>query len=104
MWVAAALSGWVVLGTIHRLVEIEAEEIELNRVEREMRWHAAAVKEVEERKSSRAIELENSSASTSDCKKCRYYHGVNYYGNFFVCGMYPYGMENCPDWEPFSNE
>ena len=35
------------------------------------------------------------------CQGCQHYHGRMYGGNFFVCGMHPYGMEadHCPDWE-----
>jgi hypothetical protein len=35
------------------------------------------------------------------CVGCRHYHGQEYNGVMFVCGMYPYGCESekCPDWQ-----
>jgi phage-related protein len=35
------------------------------------------------------------------CIGCRHYHGQEYNGVMFVCGMHPYGCqdEKCPDWE-----
>jgi hypothetical protein len=35
------------------------------------------------------------------CVGCRHYHGQEYNGVMFVCGMHPYGCEDekCPDWQ-----
>ncbi len=35
------------------------------------------------------------------CEGCDHYHGQTYGGNFLVCGMHPYGVqdEHCPDWQ-----
>ena len=33
------------------------------------------------------------------CSNCVHYHGRSYNGNHLVCGMHPYGEEDCPDFE-----
>ncbi|MGK7897184.1 MAG: hypothetical protein AB4372_27100, partial [Xenococcus sp. (in: cyanobacteria)] len=33
------------------------------------------------------------------CLNCINYHGKSYQGNILVCGMHPYGEEDCPDFE-----
>ena len=33
----------------------------------------------------------------NNCLKCSWFHGQAYGGNFLVCGMHPYGKEDCPD-------
>lgn len=100
MWGVTALVATAFIAVSHRLVEIEAEEQELKRVEREIRWRAS-MREVEEGRALRAALSESlAEESLSDCASCCYYHGVNYYGNRLVCAMHPSGLENCPDWEP----
>lgn len=35
------------------------------------------------------------------CSGCKHFHGTEYNGVMFVCGMHPYGVseDKCPDWE-----
>lgn len=33
------------------------------------------------------------------CTKCKYWHGQVHGNNLLVCGLHPYGRENCPDFE-----
>ncbi len=35
----------------------------------------------------------------SGCRECKNLHGQVYGGNLLVCGLHPYGQENCPDYE-----
>ena len=49
---------------------------------------------------------EDCSNSTKDnrkirdgCRGCSHLQGKVYGGNLFICGMHPYGQENCQDYE-----
>ena len=35
----------------------------------------------------------------SGCRGCQNLHGQVYGNNLLVCGLHPYGQENCPDYE-----
>ncbi len=37
--------------------------------------------------------------SFAGCSNCINYHGKSYQGNLLVCGMHPYGEEDCPDFK-----
>ncbi len=41
--------------------------------------------------------LKSNSEVPTNCLKCSWFHGQIYGGNFLVCGMYPYGKEDCSD-------
>jgi hypothetical protein len=34
------------------------------------------------------------------CNKCLYFHGQSYNSQILVCGIHPFGLNDCPDFEP----
>jgi hypothetical protein len=57
-----------------------------------------------QRKARRYIsQLYPSTEKVSQCKTCRFYHGIKYGENFFVCAAHPYGIpegdRSYPDYE-----
>ncbi len=40
----------------------------------------------------------------SGCSGCRFWHGRSYEGVFLACTVHPEGKENCPDWEPNTDD
>ena len=46
-----------------------------------------------------SLDIHHKDTDSSSCKHCKYYHGESYGGNVLVCGIYPYGQENCPDFD-----
>ncbi len=46
-----------------------------------------------------SLDIHHKNINSSFCKNCKHYHGESYGGNVLICGMYPYGQENCPDFD-----